>query len=371
MKKYIQFVLTIVVAGVSIMTQAATLFCVHDNGLNDSQFCQGVPPYVPMGLTALGPTYPNCDIEALDNREAPIDEIAINLYAASGDDTPRKGHLYRFNKCGLISGPGLHDVGNIMAVDPNTGQVIKDITEVDAITFHPKGTLWGWGQHTGLFFIPPPYPLPSQQNEIDPKVGCLAAEPQVDMIPATVVMPRTEMEMEDLTWNQAGSVLYGVENVHDDPVDSHGDPETNWLSPGFDFDFDKGIKLWAYDNTTNFLGTICPNLMNDLKVHWKELFGEEKIAEIEALESLPADVLPPVQPNQDLILVGFHGPAHLLYALITTPPLPLTAATPITPCQIVWDGAIPSEKFNDIEGLAYDAKWPLCDLDADSDCCAF
>jgi hypothetical protein len=51
------------------------------------------------------------------------------------------------------------------------------------------------------------------------------------------------------------------------------------------------------------------------------------------------------------LLLGFHGPDTLLYAVIVTPPLPLT--TPLH-CEILWIDEI-SNAPNDIEGLAYDS----------------
>ena len=49
------------------------------------------------------------------------------------------------------------------------------------------------------------------------------------------------------------------------------------------------------------------------------------------------------------LLVGFHGPQQVNYAAVSvnfahTPPA----------CQIIWNGNIPTDGLNDIEGLAYD-----------------
>ena len=46
---------------------APAIYCVHDKGLNDSQFCVGYPlPFPSNGIVPMGPLYQNCDIEALD-----------------------------------------------------------------------------------------------------------------------------------------------------------------------------------------------------------------------------------------------------------------------------------------------------------------
>lgn len=326
--------LSVVLASWGIAAAAApAIYCVHDDGLNDSQFCVGYPlPFPSNGIVPMGPIYQNCDIEALDLDEDGED-LFLNLYAASGDDTPRPGHLYLVDK---TAGAPLWDLGDIWEVDPAENPV-KNITEVDGISVNPAThVIWGWGQHTGLFFInsPPPPPPPlsiSPENEIDPTVGCVANEPQVGVIGATVVFPVKEVEMEDITWNRSGTVLYGVQNLHDDPVDSHGDP-----------DFDDGIRLWAYDTVSGFVGSICPNLVPGVP------------AEIEGLEVLPLEVNTPPPGFPDLLLVGFHGPDRVQYAAIsvnftTTPPA----------CQIIWDGNIPTNGLNDIEGLAYDPEPPF------------
>jgi hypothetical protein len=307
-------------------------------------------PFPSSGIVPMGPLYPNCDIEALDLDEGGED-LFFNLYAASGDDTPRPGHLYLVDKFG---GMPLWDLGDIWEID-STGVPLKNITEIDAISFHPTtGVLWGWGQHTGLFIIPSPPSPPSPsliapEREIDPQVGCVANEPQVEIIGATVVFPATEVEIEDLTWNFEGTVLYAVENLHNDPVDSHGDSEDQWGQPNFDWDFDEGIRLWASDGTN--LVEMCPNLAPQLAAAFKDLYGQEIPAEIEALEALPEEFLPGIIPSMnDLLLVGFHGPKTLLYAVIITPQLPLTTSLS---CDLLWMGNIPSE-LNDLEGLAFD-----------------
>jgi hypothetical protein len=350
MKTHTPFLTALSMALVSWVTTtyaAPAIYCVHDEGLNDSQFCVGYPlPFPSEGILPMGPIYPDCDIEALDLDENGED-LFYNLYAASGDDTPRPGHLYLVDK---MNGAPLWDLGDIWAVDA-AGKPLTNIREVDAISFNPAThVLWGWGQHTGLFFINPPPPPPSisAKNEIDPKVGCVANESPVGIVGATVVFPAVEREIEDLTWNRAGTVLYGVENLHDDPVDSHGDPEDLW--PNMNFDFDDGIRLWAFDTISGFVGSICPNLVPAISGLM------DAPAEIEGLEVLPRNLVPPPPGFSDLLLVGFHGPHKMVYAALgvnfinaNTPPV----------CRIIWDGSIPTDGLHDIEGLAYDPEPPF------------
>jgi hypothetical protein len=152
----------------------------------------------------------------------------------------------------------------------------------------------------------------------------------VPTIPAELVL-KMKGEIEDITWNQKGDVLYGVENLHTDPVDSHSAVEDKWpynnpVRPN-DIDYDKGIKLWAYSDKTGQYKVVCPNLASSIA---KELKNE---AEIEGLESLPGTA------GQDFLVVSFHGPKKIYYAGIILPQ-----------CDIWIKGD--DTAFNDIEGMA-------------------
>jgi len=317
---------------VSTATYADTLYCVHDDQRNDSQFCFGAPP---APLHPLGPLYRDCDIEALD-----LDQQSGELYAASGKQTPRKGHLYHVHK----RTAAITDLGDI--VEAGTG---KDVKEVDALSFHPlTGELWGWAQDKGLFKIPalPEFPTPIEPVVDAANPQCLKPTSEVPTIAAQIVIPQP-MEVEDITWNWSGTALYALENVHTDDADSHGDNENQWSKPDFNADFDTGIRLWAYDSTSNVIREICDNLL--------PLMGEG--AEIEGLEALPKSLFQ-YQLPVDALLVSFHGPKKSLYTTIALPPLPLPAPpAPVTPCQIVWEDEFSSSPFNDIEGLAYQPSY--------------
>ncbi|MDM8561862.1 hypothetical protein QUF54_00745 [Candidatus Marithioploca araucensis] len=314
---------------VAPVNAASSFYCVDDQGLNDSQFCHGSL----LPLVALGPLYENCDIEALD-----ISQETGNLYAAAGDNTPRKSHLYYVYKgsgdvvdLGNIGGPGF-------------------LEEVDALSFHPvTDELWGWAQGEGLFVIPtlPALPVPAILPIVDIEhPRCLRPVDDVT-IPADLVHPH-DGEVEDITWNWTGDVLYAVENLHTDDPDSHGDDEDRWPGPPFNIDYDNGIKLWAYD-AINGARELCPNLAPSIA---KALEHE---AEIEGLEALPNDFLPSIPTTDDLLIATFHGPYEMYYAAIIARP---TLSTP--QCNI-WIDRV-EVPFNDIEGIAYflDEPVPAC-----------
>jgi len=339
----------------SIPTLEATIYCVHDDGLNDSQFCYTTPPSF---ISSLGPLYKDCDIEALDTLQS-TDE----LYAAAGDDTPRPSHLYYVNK----QNGNIEDLGDIGGPD--------FLREIDALSFRPDGhQLWGWAQGEGLFVIhmllpnplssiPPLFPVtPSypQGIPIQPIVDinypqCLKPTSEVPIIEAELVLSEP-IEVEDITWNWQGDVLYAVENIHiNHDSDSHGDSEDRWSKPDFDFDFEQGdidndgvnegIRFWASDG--NVIVEICHDLIPSIKAK----LGRQ--AEIEALESLPPELFPEtVDPNsEDLLVVGFHGPKKMLYAVIKTPSIP---SSPNAGCTLLsWLDETTETALNDIEGIAY------------------
>lgn len=241
---------------------ASSFYCVDDQGLNDSQFCHGSP----LPLVTLGPLYENCDIEALD-----ISQETGDLYAAAGDNTPRKSHLYYVHKnngdvvdLGNIGGPGF-------------------LEEVDALSFRP-GTdeLWGWAQDEGLFVIStlPAFPEPAIQPIVDID-NWLCQRPDDDVTIQVDSFYPYNGEVEDITWNWTGDVLYGVKNLHTDDPDSHG--EVRRPGPPFNVNYDDGIKLWAYVNEE--IIELCPDLASSIA----EALGHE--AEIEGLEALPNDFL--------------------------------------------------------------------------------
>jgi len=320
-----------------------TIYCVNDGGLNNSQFCKITalePEPVP-----LGPTYEKCDIEALD-----ILPVTGDIYAAAGDDTPRASHLYHVSPTGDIVDLG--DIGG-----PNF------LREVDAISFNPvTHELWGWAQDEGLFVIPtltPPLPSPFPPSPflaipqypigipILPEVNaenpvCKKPTSQVPIINAELVFKSPPIEVEDITWNRFGDVLYAVENVHSDEVDEHGETEDKWSDPSFDFDFDEGIRLWAYYVSSGELKQICDDVLVNI---------EDPIAEIEALEVLPNRIFnPPIPLDKDVIMLGFHGPNKIHYFTLVTPS-PGQETCKLTEQKTSSTNKVSS--LNDIEGIGW------------------
>lgn len=225
------------------------LYGVHDEGLNNSQFFTVAP--VTFEVKALGDMKKALDIEALDTHPQ-----TAELFAASGKDTKKPGYLYR--------------------VDKNTGQLtdigFTGFKEIDGLSFHPDGTLWGWASGKGLVTI-----------DTNGKANLVAAYPG---------------EIEDLTWNTAGTMLFGVENLQNNP--------------------DAGVKLLAYDGNT--VETVCEELTQSL--------------EIEALDTLPDDTL----------IFGLHNKTDLPLGVID-----------VTNCQITAKTEI-ATNYNDVEGIAWPAK---------------
>jgi len=142
------------------------IYAVHDKGLNNSQFFTVLPE--PLEVNALGTIHPGYDIEALDAHPD-----TDTLYAGAGDDTDNPGYLY--------------------TVNPQTGALTEigdtGFDEIEALTFHPNGELWGWAKGEGLFTITL---LP---NSIDPQL-----------------VFSSDVPIEGLTWNNDGSLLYAAQD---------------------------------------------------------------------------------------------------------------------------------------------------------------
>ena len=229
------------------------LYGVHDDGLNNSKFIT-IDPNDNFKVYLLSISLQN-DVEALD-----IHPQTGVIYVASGKDTSKQGHLYQLNG----------QTGELTEIGATGFQ------EIDGLSFAPDGSLWGWASGDGLVTI-------------DTQSG-----------KATIVA-KYPGEVEDLTWNSDGTILYGVGNLSD------GAP-------------DAGMKLIAYDTTTGSLDTLCE----------AETFGQE----IEALDTLPDGSL----------VFGIHGKRNLTLGAINPETCKITAAQQIT------------TDYNDIEGIA----WPIC-----------
>jgi hypothetical protein len=194
---------------------ACQLYGVNDGGLNDSQLFTVNPDT--HFVEKLGSLKEGYDIEALAAH--PTTGV---LYAASGDDTDgdgQNGHLYTVNtETGELTDKG------------STG-----FAEIEGLSFRPTtedGKLYGFAKGDGLL-------------EIDPDTA------KSDLIVST------KIKVEDLTWNNDGTLLYAA-------LDD---------------------KLWVYDPNSQKFSKTC-----NLPGH------------TEALEMLPDNHL----------LIGVHGNQNIL-----------------------------------------------------------
>ncbi|BAP55948.1 hypothetical protein THII_1651 [Thioploca ingrica] len=153
----------------------------------------------------------NLQIEALA-----IDRFNNQLFSASVD-----GKLYEVRN----GAQAVNEVGEL------------GFEQVEALSFHPDRSLWGWAQGTGLFQVER-----DKSNELK--------------LPGTVVVPYDgAMKIKDISWNTEGTILYGVENL------------------------EQGSRLWAYDQSKGEAHLICEELMASLK------------AKVNALETHPDNSL--------------------------------------------------------------------------------
>jgi hypothetical protein len=113
----------------------------------------------------LGVRHDGLDLEGLD-----IDPTTSELYATSGKNGVHPGSLYRVDR----------QTGAVSEIGP-TG-----FGKVSALSFRPTdATLWGWAAEAGLI-------------QIDKQTG------------KGTVMFRASQSLEDITWNNDGTLLYGV-----------------------------------------------------------------------------------------------------------------------------------------------------------------
>jgi alpha-tubulin suppressor-like RCC1 family protein len=176
----------------------------------------------------------NYQIEALD-----IDRVNNQLYAASSE-----GKLYEVRN----GAQALSEFGEL------------GLKQVEALSFHPDRSLWGWSQGTGLFQLER-----DKSNELK--------------LPGTVIVPYDgAMKIQDISWNIEGTILYGVENL------------------------EQGNRLWAYDPSKSEAKLLCEDLMASLKTN------------INALET---------HPDNSLIFT-FEDKKKLAFGVIDVPQCQIT-----------------------------------------------
>jgi hypothetical protein len=234
-----------------INTAQCQVYGVQDNGLNDSLFftVEGGP---------LGAVHAGYDIEAIDIRPNHV------LYGSSGRDVDagkEKGYLYKID----AQTGALFPVGDIK-------NETQDFDEVDGLSFNPKdGTLWGWAKGEGLIQIDPD----------DPSQTTLELASAIDI--------------EDLTWDTKGELLYGA-----------------WKT-----------QLWVYNNADKSL-VLHPCVLPNKK-------------EVEALEMVRH---PERNGGEEFLLLGVSQSAGLNLQGID-----------LTTCEIVVEMPVP---YDDVEGISFD-----------------
>jgi len=140
------------------------LYAVHDEGRNHSLFFT-IDVLDNFDVKLLGTMYHKHDIESLA-----IHPSNNQLFAAAGKDGLEPGYLYAVN-------------ANTGAISPIGDTGFRDI---NGLSFKPDdGTLWGWTKGDGLI--------------------------QIDIATAKGVLELPyKGAIEDITWNNAGTILYGV-----------------------------------------------------------------------------------------------------------------------------------------------------------------
>jgi uncharacterized repeat protein (TIGR01451 family) len=144
------------------------VYGVNDEAGNNSQFFTLDPNW--RVVSALGPVHEDFDIEALD-----LDPATNELYATAGNrnEFGQGGYLFTVDKL----------TGALAVVGPS------GFGSIEALAFHPDGTLWGWAEQQGLL-------------RIDKTTGA-----------AALVFPSSK-DIEGLAWSNDGAMLYGTSGQH-------------------------------------------------------------------------------------------------------------------------------------------------------------
>lgn len=144
---------------------ACLLYAVHDEGRRDTQFFT-VDPVQNFEIQLLGKLHFQKDIEALD-----IEPDTNQIFAAAGDDGTHPGHLYKVNA----------HTGGLLRIGDTT------FKEINGLSFKSdEGSLWGWAEGEGLISIN------TQTGHGTLKIAY-------------------DGPVEDITWDNLGMILYGVE----------------------------------------------------------------------------------------------------------------------------------------------------------------
>jgi alpha-tubulin suppressor-like RCC1 family protein len=258
--------------------EACLLYGVHDDGNNTQIFIINSGTSEVHVRSRLSENY---KIDALD-----IQPLTNQPYVASSDNASKKGHLYQVRNGAQI----LTEFGE------------TDFKEINGLAFHPDGMLWGWAQDAGLFQI-------GNGENNEPDLNAVKI-----ILPYNREDSVVEIEVNDLTWNTAGTILYGIGRILQQEPSAHGtlDPEN---------------RLWVYNTIEDTVSTVCDNIMDSLD-------------KIEALETLPDDTL----------LLGFTRNEKLIFLEID-----------VQTCEVMAQKEI-FTPYHNIKGLARpDCNHPYVD----------
>ncbi len=243
--------------------------------------------------------YEGSNFQALD-----FHPLTDQLYVVSGNSGNKRGYLYQFvhNKK-----PPVNELNKISKTGFNN---------IKGISFHPNATLWGWAQGEGLFKI---------ENDDN-------NEPDIKAI-ELVLTYTGEIQIKDITWNEAGTTLYVVENLYEEEIQKSDGQKTPIKA--------KGVRLWTYSQSGE-ISTVCDNHLNSL--------GEE----IEAMTTLPSD--------NDTLLVHFGGHENLMFGVIDIPSCQIVQKEILTNYYAIErepkDNYLGVRSYNNVKSLAWIACQP-------------
>ncbi len=145
------------------------LYSIHDEGLRDSEFFHIDFATLEESVNSFSGLYDDTDIEALD-----ISPDFHLMYAVASYQGNQDSELYLVNSSGELFLIGV--------IENEDGKGFK---EVDSLSFHPDGTLWGFarsGSRRGIIKIDPKTAIAELVAESDISLQGIAWEPDGDIL---------------------------------------------------------------------------------------------------------------------------------------------------------------------------------------------
>jgi hypothetical protein len=261
-----------------------------DNTIACWGFADRGQTFPPEGLIAKSADKSTCLVYGVHNDTDKTQLFIVNVNAGPIEVYPRSNLDENYHIEALAIAPASNRIyaasaaGNLYEVR-NGAQTLFDIgtsgfENIKALAFHPDGSLWGWAQNVGLFRI-----TLAEKGELN--------------LPGTVIIPYDkEIKIEDITWNTADNLLYGIENL------------------------EQGNKLWVYNQDNHEASWVCGELMDSLK------------NPVNALEMI----------SNEALIFTYEKNEKLAFGIIDLPT-----------CQITTEGEI-NTPYYQVKGVA----WPNC-----------